>query len=123
MRAEREHARQTQMKHASAARCHVCKKLVRDVWSRLEPQQDREEDEFIEELADTDTICSDTFRLHTLNRSSPEVSKLACYMVLEDHGEAIGQAMFLSRFRQLREIEKYACDPLLKCEAASRNEL
>ena len=96
---------------------------MRDVWSGLEPQQDREKDEFIEELADTDTICSDTSQLNTHNHLTPEVSKLACYMVLEEHGEAIGQAMFLSRFRQLREIEKFACDPLLKCGAASRNEL
>ena len=45
-------------------------------------------------------------------------------MVLEEHGEAIGQAMSLGRFRQLPEIEKHACDPLLECEAEEdRNEL
>ena len=124
MRAEREHARHTQMNHARAARCTVCKMLVRDLWARLEPQQEREADEFVEELADTETACSDSDRFDALHDASPEVSKLACYMVLEEHGEAIGQAMFLGRFRQLPEIEKHACDPLLECEAEEdRNEL
>ena len=115
IKAERKAARRAMIKQAQAARCKVCRALVADIWGRLAPQHSREEADFIDE-ATADDVCAAAPQYAKASRVSTTVAQLACKTTVDEHGDAIGEAMYNNRFQNVNVAVEQACYWLLKCQ-------